>query len=209
MHTYTFSVRALLTTAWNLFTRHWPVVAGATAATIVAQALPSFFAQGMWLIPDLIGLLIGAFFVPGLMRILLTTVDGGTPQFASLVAEGHAYVQTLFALLLTTLAIAIGFILLILPGIYVSMRLMFVFPLVIDQRLGAIEAMQKSWSLTGGDVLHLLKLWIAVAGLIVAGALLLFIGIFVTAPVALLLLVLAYRQIMPLATHAAIAEQGA
>lgn len=197
MKTLNFSISASLKEAWHLFKIHWFVLVAAMVISMVVQAAPGFFFHEKSGIPDLISFLISAFFMAGLARILLTTVDGGTPKIEDLFGEAQAYLRMLASIFLTSIAIVIGFVLLIIPGVYVSMRLMFVYTLVIDQGLGAIDAMKKSWSMTEGNVIHLLKLWLTFVGIILLGLLAFFVGVFVAAPVAMLLLTLVYRQAIP------------
>jgi hypothetical protein len=49
-----------------------------------------------------------------------------------------------FASILVYLFVAVGIVLLILPGIYLSVAYIFVYPLMIDKRMGAWEAMETS-----------------------------------------------------------------
>ncbi|MBY0357110.1 MAG: hypothetical protein K2W82_03840 [Candidatus Obscuribacterales bacterium] len=51
---------------------------------------------------------------------------------------------------LSTLLIAVGFCLLIVPGIFIAVRLAFAPYLVIDRNLGPIEAMKESWQMVTG-----------------------------------------------------------
>jgi hypothetical protein len=65
--------------------------------------------------------------------------------------------------LLTGLAMILGFVLLILPGIYLSARWTMVDAVVVAENRGATEAMRRSWEATQGSVLPIIF-----AGLVIA-----------------------------------------
>ncbi len=197
MQTITFSIRASLTEAWRLVKLHAYVLVPAMAITMAANVVPGFILPKMYFISDLISLIVSAFFMAGFARMLLTVADGGVPKIEDVFSEGQSYFRMLAALFLTGIAAMVGFMRLVIPGIYSSMRMMFVYPLVIDQGLGAVEAIQKSWSMTATDTVHLLKLWFAIVGVIFLGLLAFVVGVLLAAPVAMLLLTLVYRQVVP------------
>jgi uncharacterized membrane protein len=97
--------------------------------------------------------------------------------------------------ILTVLAIALGFIALIIPGIILSMGLAFVPYLVVDRGLGPIEAIKESWRITKGHKWQLLLLFLALLGLNLLGVVALLIGIFVTVPITMLAFAHAYRTL--------------
>ena len=97
--------------------------------------------------------------------------------------------------ILTALAIALGFLALIIPGIILSMGLAFVPYLVVDRGLGPIEAMKESWRITKGHKWQLLLLFLALLGINLLGILALIIGIFVTVPITMLAFAHAYRTL--------------
>lgn len=57
--------------------------------------------------------------------------------------------------LIVGLATLVGFALLIIPGIFIHQRLRFAKYFVIDKNLGIVKALQASWALTEGSVVHL------------------------------------------------------
>ncbi len=74
-----------------------------------------------------------------------------------------------FAGLLNTLIVVAGLICFILPGIYLALRLQFVYNLIVDGKLTAFEAIQESFRLTSqGRVWSILLLVIVQIGLYVA-----------------------------------------
>ena len=97
--------------------------------------------------------------------------------------------------ILTVIAVAIGFLLLVVPGIILAIGLSFVPYLVVDRGLGPIEALKESWRITKGHKWQLLLLLLALVGINLLGVLALIVGIFVTVPITMLAFAHAYRTI--------------
>ncbi len=84
------------------------------------------------------------------------------------------YLNIILANLIVTALVAIGVVMLIIPGIIIACRLAFVPYLVMDQNLEAIKAVEKSWQMTKGYGwtifgMAILSFFIAIAGLLVFG----------------------------------------
>jgi uncharacterized membrane protein len=81
------------------------------------------------------------------------------------------YWNAVGAYLLIMIIIIAGFILLIVPGIFLACKLAFVPYLVVDKKMGATEAISASWKMTKGHgwkvfLIGLLGILIGIAGLI-------------------------------------------
>ena len=84
------------------------------------------------------------------------------------------YINVVLANILAGAIIIIGLVLLIVPGIIFACKLAFVPYLVIDRKMGAVEAVKESWRMTGGYawkvfLIGLLAIPISIAGLICFG----------------------------------------
>jgi len=71
-------------------------------------------------------------------------------DIADMFAAFKNYWQAVLASFLVSLIVSVGIILLIVPGIYLACKLVFTPYLVVDRKMGAIEAMQESWRMTRG-----------------------------------------------------------
>lgn len=132
----------------------------------------------------------------GLYNSALLIARNIKPNFDQLYINWRLAVSWIIANFLFGLMFVIGFLLLIVPGLYVLARFgLFPFALV-DGHLGPIEALQESSRLTEGLRWKLLLLWLAFAGINILGALVFGIGLFITIPVTLLALAYVYRQIV-------------
>jgi hypothetical protein len=70
-----------------------------------------------------------------------------------------------------------GLVVIMVPVVYVALRLMFVFMLIMDQNMGAIESIKQSWALTNGHVLNLFIIGLLAVAATLVGLLLLVVGV--------------------------------
>lgn len=101
----------------------------------------------------------------------------------------------LAASIMTTVVTVCGFILLIIPGIILSILFYFVTYLIIDRELGPIEAMRESIRITKGHRWTLFLLLLASLLICLVGVVCLFVGILVAFPIVALSTVHAYRRL--------------
>ena len=118
-----------------------------------------------------------------------------TPGFRDFFAGFHFFLPLLLLSLVTSILIAIGLALLIIPGIYLAVAYLFTSCLVIDRRLDFWPAMELSRRTVN-------PLWFAIFTFIVLlvvlnllGGLLLGLGLLVTVPLSYCILTVAYADI--------------
>lgn len=106
-----------------------------------------------------------------------------------------AFLNYIGVSVLTLIIVSIGFVLLIIPGIF-ALLVFFLAPfVVIDKGIGPIAALKESARLTKGNRFNILVLVLAIALLNIVGALLLLVGLLVTAPVSMLAFAHLYRAL--------------
>lgn len=88
------------------------------------------------------------------------------------------YIYIILANLLVTALIVLGCFALIIPGIIIACRLVFVSYIVMDKRLDPIEAVELSWKLTRGHGWRIFAMGLTSFFIIIFGLMLFFIGIF-------------------------------
>jgi hypothetical protein len=109
------------------------------------------FATLLALIAMAYRLLIMPIFSFGAKMMFVQAARGQRPDFATLVQgfkENYLYI--ILANLLSIALIMIGFFALIIPGIIIACRLVFVAYLVMDKKLDPIMAVEESWRMTKG-----------------------------------------------------------
>ncbi len=99
------------------------------------------------------------------------------------------------AIILITIIVAIGMVLLIVPGIIASLGLMFATYYVIDFKKDPIEALKRSWELSNGLKWQLFIFVLALGLVNILGVLALFVGFFVSVPVTMFAFAHVYNEL--------------
>lgn len=147
--------------------------------------------------------LVSSTFALGLAKIYLRFRDGEKPIFENLfdgLARLHVYIA---AMIILSIAVVMGLILLIVPGIIFLLRLWFVGFVVVDEKVGPLEAIQRSWDMTRGYTMDLFLLFILLVGLNILGLVCLVVGLLATVPISGLALAYIYRHLKPKTSAAA------
>ena len=207
----TLSVGDCVRYGWETFKqRPWILIGGFLLAMIIS-ALPGLFGPMPEIGPDgqiiqhpvttldvvvsLASVVVSVFVGLGLTTFSLRAHDNIQGlQIADLWNPGPFW-RFLGAHILSVIAIAIGFLLLIVPGIILSLGLSFVPYLVVERGLSPIEAMKESWRITKGHKWELALLFLALVGINLLGVLALGIGIFVALPITIIAFAHAYRTL--------------
>jgi uncharacterized membrane protein len=162
------------------------------AALVLTLVFMSFFSPLLLIIGVLLIYVFGVFIWVLPAKILLRFFDKG-PEPLSL---GYFFSQFNFGMLIKILGAAVlfsfivvaGLLLLIIPGIYLAVKFIFVFFIILDTNCGIIEAFKKSYTITTNNF------WRVFALLLIISILLNLVILF---PVSVLMLIHAYRQLNP------------
>lgn len=174
------------------------LVAANIAASIVSGAVDTVTGGSMdepTLVGNLVSYLLGILISMGMTAFFLAAHDN--PDGVEYAALWHPkpFWNFFAASVLASLAVGIGLVLLIVPGLIAMVLFMFATLLVIDRGLGPVEAMQESMRLTKGYRWPLFGLILLLALVIFVGVLALGVGVLVAGPVAGLAYVHAYRML--------------
>lgn len=184
------SARSLYGFAMGPLKRHFWMLLAVSIVGAVLQSFGNVF-QGAMTGPEsegasaiavslsgLFSVLVGQPVLYGIGYTYLRTVRGEPPQFDDVIRMfKFNYLAVVLSSIVVGVAVAIGIILLVIPGIYIGARLSLVSYLVADQGLGVDAALRESWRLTSGKVWLIIKLWILAIPIMIVGLILLFIGI--------------------------------
>ena len=197
--------------AWEIYKAHALLLSLAIFVTVAISEMPAVLDKtAEWLgwvsehgkaklvlslSTSAIGWLVSAFIQGGVTNMMLKAARGASPSFADAFGGGRWFLRLLAVNFLTTIAVVIGFLLLIVPGIIVSLGLILAPYFVVDQEMGPIEAMGASWESSKGQkgdlfLLSLLSVVVLVLGFCVFG-----VGVFVALPVVHLATSVAYMSI--------------
>ncbi|MDR2915528.1 MAG: glycerophosphoryl diester phosphodiesterase membrane domain-containing protein [Tannerella sp.] len=134
-------------------------------------------------------------FIMGYLKNCLQTLDGEEPQFSAYGQVTRKLPAFILASILYSVIISIGFALLIIPGIYLLLRLQFFYASMVDENTGIVESFKRSWNITKGYSLQLFILMLIMILISFIGTIALFIGIFVAVPLTTLIYGYTYRKL--------------
>lgn len=143
----------------------------------------------------LISIALGTYIEMAMISFLLKAHESTEGITFKSVLTSLPFWKYLGAKILVSAIVAVGFVLLIVPGVILMLMFLMTQYIVIDRSLGPIEALKESNRITKGHKAQLLLLVLAVAGLNILGALALLVGLFVSVPVSMLAIVHAYRTL--------------
>lgn len=214
---YEFSVGAILSEAWaKTKGAKWTMQLALTLYTVIyvliALALSFLFTGSFSLTPkpeassvvatilkgQLNSVLLMAITAPlgaGLLMLgVRRAVDA--PIGATMILSHYNRFATLaITQVLFYIAMVIGFILLVIPGIYLSIALSLALPLVLDKKMGPMEALNTSRKAISKRWFGIAGLFLVIALLNVATVFTLFIGLIWTVPMSIIATGILYRNI--------------
>jgi uncharacterized membrane protein len=117
---------------------------------------------------------VASFMLGGLTSTALKAARGQPTSFGDPFSGGRFMVPFLVALIVGTIAVSIGMVLCLVPGIILSIGLCFQGCLIVDQNLAGVDALKKSWEMTKGHKLNififgLLGFCVYLAGVLACG----------------------------------------
>ena len=197
-----FNMNEALSFGWKTTVDNWKFLIPVSFVYVLISAIPeglnnmqqntasTFFIY-------LLSAALSIFLAAGSTRIGLAYIDGHTPEWSMFWTTPINRLLTLFAVIvIINIASITGYILLVIPGIYIAMYLSQAKYLVIDTNATVGEALKRSGQLTKGIKLSLLSFALVCSAIIVAGILCLGVGILVALPVIALAQVSVYRQLV-------------
>ncbi len=209
------SVKDCLRSGWESYKARPGIFVGAMLIIILVSVLaeiPGMFAEegkpGYWaitIVATLFSIAISFLVSLGKTAFMLRAHDSVSSVRISDLWYPHGYVRFAGASVLSGLAIIIGLLLLIVPGIILGIMFSLSLYLVVERELGPVAALKESARLTKGNRWKLFLLGLAIMGINILGFLALVIGLLVTMPLSSLAVVHAYRVLAARDTRPALA----
>ncbi len=131
----------------------------------------------------------------GVMRMALRFVDGDRGELVDLFAQIPLVIPYFIASIVVGMITTVGFVLLIIPGIYWALRFQFFGWVIVDKAVGPLEAMRESWEITRGSAGNLFLFALLLFAVNVLGLLALGIGLIITVPLSLVATGYVYRTL--------------
>lgn len=199
MQTQTLSVRGLIKKGWHTFTERPWFYAGSLAlmviivilAQIIFGSLNSFIATVLLYICSI-------WLKLGYVRFYLNATEAG--KHASIKDYFMEYRPILWlryfvASIVVGLATFVGFILLIVPGIYLAIRFSFFQYALVDKQETIFGSIKYSWNATKGHTWKIFLFGIVGFFVMLVGLMLLGVGFLIAAPVVTLAFTHMYREL--------------
>ena len=129
----------------------------------------------------------------GMVRIGLNLVSGKQVSVGQLFGEGRKLLPAIGASILFGVMLVIGFLLLIIPGVYLLLRYGQFMNAIVDKDLGVMDSLRYSSSITTNNRLNLFLLALLSFAIVIAGLLALVVGLIFAYPVVWLSWMVAFR----------------
>jgi uncharacterized membrane protein len=215
MGTKSFSIGNAIRFGWETFKKYpWFFIIAAFLAIVIPSQIRVELAPGEPISPEvgllgsvigIISFLVNTFITMGIFNVSLKFADGQRGEAADFFSAYPLYFIFLGASILYGIAVTIGTILFIIPGIILAVRLQFFGFFVLDQGAGVTEALRRSWEATRGVGWSVFVFDLALLGIIILGALALGVGLLIAIPITWLALAYVYRRLQPETVSAAAA----
>ncbi|TET34225.1 MAG: hypothetical protein E3J72_14790 [Planctomycetota bacterium] len=148
-----------------------------------------------------IAVAVGAWFVAtllelGKIKISLDFCDGIPAKLSDLFMCAPLLVKFILATIVYMIISMIGFLLLVIPGIYWALRFQFYGYFIVEKDVGPIEALRLSYEITGGQAWSLFVFAIVCFLINLLGFICLVIGLLVSIPITMLAHAYVYRELL-------------
>ncbi|MEK9173862.1 MAG: hypothetical protein AAB845_01190 [Patescibacteria group bacterium] len=192
-----FSATDIISQAWQLWKNHivfsWLVLGVIFLVTIVFGILDP---RGENMLISVLSMAVTLFFELGAFALFLKLVRTGQEgKIGEIIGQKDIYLQALIGNLIYYVLMVIGFILLIIPGVYVFVRFLLLPYVFVDQKLGWQEALKEASRLSDGDRWNLLGFVALLVLMNIVGALLLVVGLLVSIPVSAIAMAMVYEHL--------------
>jgi len=200
---YTLNIRSCVRRGWGLvWSNFWPIVGinaliwvllgiAESAGVVITSGHDRPNGGG-----SILGLLVSGPLMGGLYLFFLQKIRGQPVTIETAFAGfSNRFLHLFLGSFVTFLLTGLGFLCLILPGIYLWVAWLFTLPLIVDKRLDFWSAMELSRKVVTRHWWKLLAFVIVLGLLHVAGLLVFCLGIFIAMPIATASLLYAYEDI--------------
>ena len=147
------------------------------------------------LVVRLASVVVSSLVTVGFIKSILNVVDGKKLKYSDLYENYRYIINYLLTETLGGLIVIAGFVLFIIPGIILSVKLQFTTYLVVDKGFGPIQAIKESWRLTKNIKWELFLFGLLLIAVNILGLLALGVGIIISYPLTLIAQAYVYRRL--------------
>jgi hypothetical protein len=179
-------MRAILKQTWQTYRQHFPVILTAVVAVWTPLELLSSYMDAFvfgqddfrksWKFAQFLDNFFGIIATAGVIFIGHAALTGQRANFRSALAAGFSsWGRMWWTRFLTGLAVLVGLLLLIVPGVYLFVRLSLVEPVAVLERVSGTAAMRRSFALTNGRFWLVFRLGLVLLGVFIVPFLLIIV----------------------------------
>ena len=191
-----FSIGEALSYGWKKLQENIGPLVSAALAILAVNVLFWLLGRGALAgLMSLIGWFVSVLISMGLIRIALKIVDGKPIETADLFQRVDLALPYIIASFIVWIMVGIGFVFLIVPGIYLAITFGFFGYNIVDKEHGIMQSIEQSAAITKAQKWDLFGFGVALLFFNLAGAIALGIGLLVTIPVSLLAMAYVYRKL--------------
>lgn len=211
MATGPISAPDAVSTAWQLFKNNplpWVLITLALGvASFLVSMISNSDSSGVATLGTILTLIVSFVFQAFIVRGALLEVDGHKPEIGDFF-KLHNFGWFVVAGIIVSIAVAIGTILLIIPGLVVGFFTYWTFNFVVDRNMTATDAIRSSFNAIKTDGGNLFLLAVLNVLITIAGFFALVVGLLVALPIATLASMVAYRAITGPSDFSQVATSG-
>jgi len=204
----TVEIEKAIKTGWQVFKENPGLLIGIVLIQLIAPYLfdlpamaianvfeTSIIAFVIGLVLNLLALSIDIIIAIGVINIALGLAKNRDMSFKDLFVEFRMILNFIRASILFALAVLVGLILLIIPGVIIAIALGSYPYFIIDENKGPMEALKASYALTLGAKWQLFVFGMLQGLIVIAGLLALLVGYFVALPITMVASAAVYLQL--------------
>jgi uncharacterized membrane protein len=140
------------------------------AIEIVEPSFLPFVNVGIRGVGQILNLLVSSYFAGGIVELALKVARGQRTTMGDAFGGGKYFGAMLVGNFCAQIAVSIGLLLCVVPGLILAAGLGLFSYLIVDQKLGGIDALKKSWEMTNGHKSGLVVFILLSILAIIAGA---------------------------------------
>lgn len=209
MSKHSINIPELYKFSYRQFKKYSSFVLGVSVSYFVLAVVPQIYfmlqapqeptVQGQ--VSSFIMCLIQLFLALGFTKIMLLLVEDRQVEIVDMVNNFNIFLSYFVASFLYGLAVALGLLLLIVPGIYIAIRLQFYHYYIIEDQDHSFAALKKSYDATEDMAIELFIFGLTVFLLNLAGVLFFGLGMLITYPITTMAGAVIYRSLVMDSEH--------
>lgn len=189
---FKFNVCEKIKEVWPIYKENFWTLFAMTIITIVVSVINSKDNWIITLLSYVVSILI--FYVWVRLSFALTEKNKFNPFSKQALPTIEQFWNLFKTVILYTIIIFAGILLFVIPGLYLSGRLIFAPYISIEKNQGARKSIKESWEMTRGNGWRIFWKVLLIGLFVFVGVLIIFIGAFITYPIGIMLLVMLYHE---------------